>query len=784
VKPLNILLADDTESVGLFVASYLRDAGHAVTYVPSGEAAVAAFRQGAFDLVLMDVVMPGLGGIEAVRQIKAIPTTAWVPVIMITGADSDEDLLAGFLAGADDYILKPLNPLTLDIRIRAMMRIAGIQRSATAVIDNALDGIVQIDTRGRIQRFNRAAERIFGYGEAEVLGKNVNMLMPSPDREQHDGYLAVYLTTGQEKIIGIGRQVTGLRRNGETFPMHLGVSEANTVDGRFFVGVIRDLTVEEHLRAQLAEKSAELEGFFSLAPDLFCIASIKGRFKKLNAAWETVLGYPPSELEERNILDYVHPEDHAASQEALRRLNRGEPLGEFIHRFRGRDGTYRHIEWRAVLVGDGMMHASARDVSESLLREQALAEREHFMRLLIDVIPGMVGYWNRDLRCRFANRGYLEWFGKTPEEMWDIPIQQLLGGELYRQNEPRIRGALAGEPQHFERTLVKADGSIGYTWAHYIPDEVDGRVNGFFVLVSDVSDIKAAEAALRENRRFLSDLIEHSGTLIFAKDQAGRYLLVNRKYEESTGMARDAVLGRTDGELYPEAIARGFREHDLQVMAAGASAEMEETLAERSYLTIKFPLRNEAGEVNGVCGISTDITERKKAQLEIERLSQVDVLTGLSNRRHFMVLAEREVARTTRYGGALATLMMDIDHFKVVNDTYGHGGGDVVLAEVARRCRSSLRDVDLLGRLGGEEFAVLLPETSLGWALEVADRLRRGVSATPVLLRDGRLVTVTLSIGVAAFGGAGSDLDGLLGRADKALYRAKESGRNRVVSAA
>ena len=251
MKPLHILLADDTASIGLFVSTYLRESGHQVKVVQSGEDAVAAFEQEAFDLVLMDVLMPGMGGLAAVKKIKAMPATKWTPVILITGLDADEAILEGFMAGADDYIPKPISTLALDIRIRSMMRIAAIQRSSAAVIDSVIEGIIQIDRAGRIERFNKAAEGIFGYSFGEVQGKNVNMLMPSPYHEQHDDYLANYVSTGEAKVIGIGRKVTGKRKNGENFPMHLGVTEASTPDGKFFIGLVRDLTEEERLRSRI-----------------------------------------------------------------------------------------------------------------------------------------------------------------------------------------------------------------------------------------------------------------------------------------------------------------------------------------------------------------------------------------------------------------------------------------------------------------------------------------------------------------------------------------------------
>ncbi len=251
MKALDILLADDSKSTGAFLAEYLRSNGHRVTLAGSGEEAVETYAKHVFDLVLMDIVMPGIGGLEAVSRIKAIPRTTWIPVIIITGLDAEGDILNGFMAGADDYMVKPVTPIILDIRIRSMLRISAIQRSASAVIDNVIEGIVQIDRVGRIGRFNKAAESIFGYTEAEVMGRNVNMLMPSPYREDHDEYIARYVATGRATVIGIGRIVTGLRKNGESFPMHLGVTEAATPDGGFFIGLVRDMTAEERMRRQI-----------------------------------------------------------------------------------------------------------------------------------------------------------------------------------------------------------------------------------------------------------------------------------------------------------------------------------------------------------------------------------------------------------------------------------------------------------------------------------------------------------------------------------------------------
>ncbi|KAB0669887.1 PAS domain-containing protein [Oryzomonas sagensis] len=138
----------------------------------------------------------------------------------------------------------------------------------------------------------------------------------------------------------------------------------------------------------------------------------------------------------------------------------------------------------------------AENIGEALLRKQAeekLIASERFLRTLNDQLPGMVSYWTDELRCRFANKAYLEWFGKTPEQMMGISLQELMGEAEFRKYEPRIQSALRGEPQRFERPLIKPNGETGYTWTHYVPDLVGGKAQGFFVLVADFTELKRAE---------------------------------------------------------------------------------------------------------------------------------------------------------------------------------------------------------------------------------------------------------------------------------------------------
>lgn len=174
-----------------------------------------------------------------------------------------------------------------------------------------------------------------------------------------------------------------------------------------------------------------------------------------------------------------------------------------------------------------------------------------------------------------------------------------------------------------------------------------------------------------------------------------------------------------------------------------------------------------------------EIEHRLRVEKKLRLLANTDELTGLSNRRHFMRKANRELVRAHRHNRPLAILMIDVDHFKEVNDNYGHKAGDLVLKNLARACKSKLRENDLLGRLGGEEFAAVLVESSWSQALATAERLRETAANQKVPWLNEEL-SVTISVGVATLDRWTQDLETLLKEADQALYKAKMSGRNLV----
>ncbi|MUH01409.1 diguanylate cyclase [Scytonema sp. UIC 10036] len=174
--------------------------------------------------------------------------------------------------------------------------------------------------------------------------------------------------------------------------------------------------------------------------------------------------------------------------------------------------------------------------------------------------------------------------------------------------------------------------------------------------------------------------------------------------------------------------------------------------------------------------------EQKEFIQELERLATIDPLTQVFNRRHLFALAEQELNRSQRYSSIFSVLILDIDHFKQINDIYGHAVGDRVLTSMAQTVLNCLRTVDFFGRFGGEEFVAFLPERDIDVAITVAERIRENLEKTAILVQEQQIF-ITVSIGVASYNLADETVDVIIQRADKALYHAKNQGRNRVVAA-
>jgi len=289
-------------------------------------------------------------------------------------------------------------------------------------------------------------------------------------------------------------------------------------------------------------------------------------------------------------------------------------------------------------------------------------------------------------------------------------------------------------------------------------------------------------------RASLSDLvIERVGFGLFVLDRRMTVLMWNRFMQDHSGVPAADVIGRNLFDCFPD-LPRAWLTRKLDsVFQLGSFAFS--SWEQRPYLFRFEHDRPITGgrDVEAVCVTISDVThvsvmqrEREEAVAKLREHANRDGLTGIANRRYFETRLGEEFARWQRYGGDLSMLLFDLDHFKAINDRFGHAVGDAVLRETARRVAAIVRAQDTFGRFGGEEFALLLPCTNLDEALQVADKVRDAIGRTTVDA-EGVSVAVTASVGAACAKLGQPACDALVNDADAALYRAKRLGRDRSV---
>ena len=409
-----------------------------------------------------------------------------------------------------------------------------------------------------------------------------------------------------------------------------------------------------------------------------------------------------------------------------------------------------------------------------------LVKSERFIRAVTDALPSMIGYWDTDVRCRFANKPYFEWFGKKPDELLGLHMAEAFGDKVYESNLPLVQGVLRGIAQEFERSITKSDGTVGHVLINYAPDRNElGEVKGFFALTTDISSMREADAAIRLS----ASVFEATTAGIIVTDDQGIIVSVNSAFTTISGYDAVGAIGKSarlfksdrhEAAFYAEMFAQLV---ETKHWKGEIWCKRKDDRAAMQSLSITSVV-NDTGEIVRYVGVFSDITEQWDHAQTLRKMALHDGLTGLPNRVLLLERIGRLIAISSREPRQIALLFLDLDGFKRVNDTLGHDMGDHVLKTVSTRLLGLLRATDTVARLGGDEFVVLLdnpagPDT----IRQVAGQLIKAVNE-PVLL-EGKAVHVGTSIGIACYDNViAMSAQELLKMADVAMYASKAAGKN------
>lgn len=421
-------------------------------------------------------------------------------------------------------------------------------------------------------------------------------------------------------------------------------------------------------------------------------------------------------------------------------------------------------------------------------RTRLLAQARRDLADLVNTLPAFIALWDVSLHNLFCNDTNSRWFGITPAAMHQMHLKDVLGAKGMSIIQPYIDRIKSGENATFEMQIETKSGAIIYGQVTLVYRAYNGLPDGFLMLISDISERKLAEFALKNEKERINVTLNSIGDAVIATNTDGIIEFINPIAEELTGWTSADAIGRDiesvmilrdggTGQILPNPIRFTLAERSRMGMAIdsvltrrdGARFSVEDSAA---------PIRNHNNEVTGAIIVFHDVSEARTMASQMSYLTQHDALTGLPNR---VLLGDRtnlSIKKAKRDKSKVSLILLDLDHFKTINDGFGHTIGDQLLQQIGQYLIDISREGDTVCRLGGDEFVILISDFDEAEVLvEIAQRALR-ISTINWRVEDLEF-ELSVSIGISIFPDDSDDLESLHKHADTAMYSAKQRGRNR-----
>jgi diguanylate cyclase (GGDEF)-like protein/PAS domain S-box-containing protein len=502
----------------------------------------------------------------------------------------------------------------------------------------------------------------------------------------------------------------------------------------------------------------------------------------LNERGAVLLGSTSEELKGKRLLEVLPAlHSHGFVEKYKKVLASGRPLEEEFEADFLPAAGHHWLHHQIVAIDDGVA-VTTRDITPRKEAELAMRKNQAELAAVNDASP--LGLMRADAagHCTYVNR--------TFEFITGLTRQEALGDSWMRAIHPNDRAVLKAALNHMAQTrvpyqdtvrCVHPDGMIIWVSFKIAAMVVDGKVYGYVGTVDDITHVRKSVMALRESESRLRTIADTLPAMVAYIDSEETYRFHNLAYEREFNRTGVAVLGKTV-EQTMGAERYAFLAPYVKRALAGETLTFEEDdisgITERTFEVVYIPQMDEEGlSVIGFHVMRQDVTAQKREKQRLLKLSQVDALTGLTNRAGFLQKLHDAMNASREHGGLMAVMYMDIDRFKPVNDTYGHSVGDALLKSFSARLTHTMRASDTIARLGGDEFTIIMER--IGRVDDAAALAAKIVSAmqAPFDL-DGKVVSVSASIGLTYYRDEEVSPAELLNRADMLLYEAKQAGRN------
>lgn len=656
------------------------------------------------------------------------------------------------------------------------------------ITDNIGAPITYIDRELRFQFVNKPGELWAGRPAAEIVGAHLVDVLGADTLEKIRPYLE--RAFAGEPVI-YEREATWVQGNVRWIRNHLFPDHQPDGSVAGIYTLLTDVSEDRRLREALAEREAAMRQFADRIPAAIAYLDPESRYTFVNAAFEAARGLPREQVLGRTTTEVLGEAIATQNRPFLERALHGETV-QFERLVELADGTERWFRVQEAPDRDANgeicgVYVIAIDIHERKLAELALRDSEQELRTTMESVPYPLAYIDADLRYRQTNSAYGYYTGFDPEDLIGRRLQDVFAAARFEAASPNLSRVLAGEKFDVERLIPGVHGRPDrWLRIRYTPRFNEAQeVIGFYSAGVDIDDLKRAEIELRHANSMLVSHFENTPLAVIEWGRDGRLLRWSPQAEKMFGWTYDELkeVEWHDWDLvYEEDLPHVRDIYDRMLSGQQRRVTSLNRNRRRDGRIIwcewyNSSLLDENGEVLSVLSLGQDVTSRVLAEERLQHLATHDALTGLPNRVMLLDRLRQAIARARRSGLRVCTLFLDLDRFKEVNDTLGHRIGDELLREMAVRLGRVVRESDLLVRLSGDEFMVVLEQVAdLDAPRMVAQKLLDEIREPSHI--EGHEIYVSASVGLSLFPDDGDDAETLMRNADLAMYRAKGQGKN------